>query len=675
MGERDGEFQGRAGETPVSVGNHGALTSDGLPVNPIYKAIREARPPSKQPKATREPGEKARYVEHRGRLCRVHHRRDGTEDREALCNFTARIVEEVIYDDGEETRMTFAIEGSLCTGAPLPRIDVSAASFAGMAWIPSQWGIKAVIQAGQATKDHVRVALQELSVDAPRRTVYGHTGWRRIGEAWHYLHGGGALGADGNRPDIEVVPGPGTMAHYRLPDPPEGAALAAAVRASLALLDIAPRNPALGALLLAGVYRAPLAVASPIKHAAWIVGRTGAGKSSAVAVTLAHFGAEFSTGSSFPASWVDSPGSLERKAHAAKDAMFVPDDFKPRGSRSDIDGYHAKADRLIHDGVGNQAGRGRLTTTTQQRAAYHARGFVLVTGEDLPRGESLQARMTIVTVKPDPHTRKIGAGSDIDGANLTALHQSARAGILAQAMAGFLRWLAPRIDDFKTTLPDDILARRTQALNQGIAGHARNPEILASLTAGLSVFFRFAVECGALDARDAQTHEERAYTLLYALLEAQDSYQGEQDEVKRFLSLLASALASGRCHIFDLDAGGNGRGCPNDKTGHSATLLGWHMDAHSLFQPQGVRIGWIDREAVYLEGEAAYAVAKRYAAEQGAELALSEKMLFARIHERGLLAKVETDVDCLRLKIQKRILGTRQRVYALNHSALFEKDS
>ena len=540
MGDHDGEWLGPHQGDPVSVGNHGMMTREGLPENRIQERIRKAKKPPGVPKKPKpqEHTDAPLYVEHEGRICR---NRDGFPV--ALCNFVARIAEEILIDDGETVAMAFILEGQLCTGEPLSPVEVSSSQYNGLTWITARWGARAIIEAGQQTREYLRVAIQKLSGPIPRRTVYGHTGWRRIGGAWFYLHAGGALGADGNRTDIEVNPGAGHMAHYRLPDPPEGTALVRAIRDSLALLDIAPSKPEVGALLLASIYRAPLAEAVTIYHAAWLLGRTGAGKSAASAVALAHFGPGFAAGV-YPATWADTPGSLERKAHAAKDALFVPDDFKPRGGRGEIDAMHAKADRLIHDGSGNQSGRGRMT----QKNAYYPRGLVLVTGEDLLRGESARARATVAEIRPDPATRKF---LDIDKPTLDALQASARSGRLAGAMAGYLRWLAPQMDRLKGELRDRLDALRDEALAQGIRGHSRTPATFASWMLGIEAFFRYAAESGAVAEKDAADYLKACRNALYSLMEDQDEHQASQDEVSRFLSLLASALASGRCHAFE----------------------------------------------------------------------------------------------------------------------------
>ena len=80
----------------------------------------------------------------------------------------------------------------------------------------------------------MRVAIQLLSRDAPRRTVYTHTGWRQDAGRWVYLHAAGAIGPDGPVAGVEVDL-PNALRHYVLPEPPVGPELAAAIRASRSL--------------------------------------------------------------------------------------------------------------------------------------------------------------------------------------------------------------------------------------------------------------------------------------------------------------------------------------------------------------------------------------------------------------------------------------------------------
>ena len=48
-------------------------------------------------------------------------------------------------------------------------------------------------------------------MSAKRRTVYTHTGWRKIGGQWTYLHQGGAVGTEGVSVDLES-----SLANYTL---------------------------------------------------------------------------------------------------------------------------------------------------------------------------------------------------------------------------------------------------------------------------------------------------------------------------------------------------------------------------------------------------------------------------------------------------------------------------
>jgi hypothetical protein len=97
-----------------------------------------------------------------------------------LCNFTARIVAEEVLDDGAEQHTVFVIEGELSGGHRLPATRVPAERYPAMSWVTEAWGMAPVILAGQGKRDHLRAAIQMLSGAVPRRTVFGHLGWRRI---------------------------------------------------------------------------------------------------------------------------------------------------------------------------------------------------------------------------------------------------------------------------------------------------------------------------------------------------------------------------------------------------------------------------------------------------------------------------------------------------------------
>src|SRR5439155_13606589 len=124
----------------------------------------------------------------------------------------------------------------------------------------------------------------------------------------------------------------------------------AAVRTSLALLDVAPDSVTMP--LYAGIWRAALGNIDCSLH---LYGPTGEGKTELAALAQQHFGAGMDA-RNLPASWMSTGNALEGLAFLAKDAVMVIDDFCPTGARADIQRYHREADRLLR-AQGNKSSR------------------------------------------------------------------------------------------------------------------------------------------------------------------------------------------------------------------------------------------------------------------------------------------------------------------------------
>src|SRR5439155_14811191 len=118
-------------------------------------------------------------------------------------------------------------------------------------------------------------------------------------------------------------------------------ALVAALRADLELLEFAA--PRLMYPLLGAVYRAVL---GPVDCSVALIGQTGQGKSELAALAQQHFGAALHR-LNLPGNWTSTANALEALAFLAKDVLLVIDDFKPGGSKAEIDQLHAKADRVL----------------------------------------------------------------------------------------------------------------------------------------------------------------------------------------------------------------------------------------------------------------------------------------------------------------------------------------
>jgi hypothetical protein len=556
-----------------------------------------------------------------------------------LTNFTARITADVSEDDGAEVRRYFGIEARL--GERTIRFDVPAPKFAGMAWATEHLGASAIVYPGFSLKDHARTAVQFLSEDIAERTIYTHTGWHCVDGIWVYLHGGGAIGPDGAAEGVEVRLDE-ALSPFALSTPPQGEKLKRAIESSLSTWDVASDGVVIP--LHAAAFRAAVGKTDFSVHA---VGPTGVGKSEVAALVQQHHGSGLDARNL--ASWESTENALEAKAFALKDSLMAVDDFAPGGTSYDRQKLHKKADRLIR-GKGNASGRERLRADLTARPAKPPRALIVSTGEDVPQGQSLKARMLIVEVGPE----------DVDFKKLSRYQKEAREGLYAAAMAGFVRWLAERYEEIGARMPEEVQKLREKATRGG--EHKRTPGIVADLSLGLKYFLEYAEDAGVVTAEEAEKLWERGWNSLLGVATVQEGHQAASEPAKRFIELLRSAISSGRAHLAST-AGGR----PEENAG----ALGWRKtdSEYEDWRPQGDRIGWVDGEDLYLESAASFRVVQSQA--QGGEaLAVGERTLRKRLKEKGFL--LSTDERRQTLTVRRTIEGVKDRsVLHLHLASLF----
>jgi hypothetical protein len=561
-----------------------------------------------------------------------------------LTNFTARITADVAEDDGAEVKRSFEIEATLNGRAR--RFNVPAAKFSGMGWPTEHLGASAIVYPGFSAKDHARAAVQLLSEGIERRRVFAHTGWRKIDGVWLYLHGGGAIGPIEATEGFQVELGE-ALSLYALPEPPEGEDLRRAIRASLRIWEVAPDG--LVVPQHAATYRAAMTESDFSLH---VTGQTGEGKSEVAALCLRHYGAELDARNL--TSWESTDNALETQAHTLKDSLMVADDFAPSGTSYDVQRWHKKADRIMR-GKGNAAGRGRQRADLSLRPPRPPRALILSTGEDTPRGQSLRARMLILE-----HEEGM-----VDFQALTRCQEDAREGAYAQAMAGFVSYLARDYKGIQNRLPEERHKLREEASRSG--EHKRTPGIVADLGLGLRYFLNFAKDAGAVSREEAEDLWERGWEAIIGAAASQATHQAASEPTVRFLELLSAAIASGRAHVAEVDGGE-----PEEFT----NALGWRRrqtgtDEYEKeeWQPQGDRVGWVKGEDLYLEPEASYRIAQ--AQTQGGEsITIGPRTMRKRLKEKGLL--LSTDEKRQTLTVRRTIEGVKDRsVLHLSKHSLF----
>ena len=504
-------------------------------------------------------------------------------------------------------------------------VKVPAAEFGSMNWVSEHLPADLGVLPGGGKAEQAQWAIRQLSGVNEPIIAYAHSGMRKIGDAYIYLHAGGALTTmtDGMQVETELH---AALKHFILPEP--AADPREAIEAAVQLLDLADER--ITAPVFGAIWRAPLGAADFSLH---IAGASGAFKTELAALAQGHFGAGFDA-HHLPSDWAWTENALEELAFAAKDAVLTVDDFRPPTDYRERDALMRKAERLFR-AQANRQGRGRLSRDSRLREARAPRGVIISTGEIYPRGQSLAGRILFIDL----------VKGEIESARLAACQHDRDAGRYASAMSAYICWLLPRLEQTHARVRQ--LAADITADMRGAGLHARTPGVLAELMAGATCFLAFAVACGAITPAKADELEQRIWRGLRAAGGGQAEHQLSQDPTRRFIELFNAALGSGSAHVATTEGI-----CPE----HAATY-GWRNDATRGWEAKGPRVGWIDDETLYLEPDAAYKAAQSMATD-GSEIAVSATTLWKRMDEAGYLGPRELSRQTL--KVRRTIEGGRR---------------
>ena len=560
----------------------------------------------------------SQYIIQDGRICRLKQTRDGPKEV-PLCNFTAKVTEDLLKDNGIEATRTFKITGKLGSGANLPPIEVSSASFNSLNWVTGEWGMKAVIAAGQSNKDHLREAIQLQSHDALQRIIYTHTGWREINGEMAFLSGSGAIGAPGV--EVELEP---PLQQYRLVEPTGDPA--EAIRASYEFLYTGALEVTLP--LWALMYLAPLSDILEPAFTLWLVGPSGSFKSTLTALALSHFG-NFDD-LHLPASWRDTANHLEKLLFLAKDIPLVIDDWAPGQDTAKARELEVKAEYVIR-AQGNRQGRGRLRADTSGRPSYIPRGLLITSGEQLPSGHSHTARICSIELE-------YGA---VAVENLTTAQDQRH--LYSMAMAHYISWLKANWPELKQELPARWRDLRNEA--RKLEHHPRLPGVIASLYVALEVFGRFSVALHMHTENEIRSLCDAGWKILCALATSQADRVDEERPGTRFLEVLSALYDQGKAVLWSKDD-----------------------EAPRLPIPGTYPIGWSGPEGeeyVYLNAPVAYAAVHEFSQRAGMPFTFKPQAVWKDLKRLGL-----TQCQDGRPTWVANIYGKRRRVVKMKQSAL-----
>jgi hypothetical protein len=391
----------------------------------------------------------------------------------------------------------------------------------------------------------------------------------------------------------------------------------------------------------AAIWRSILGAATFSIH---VAGSSGVGKSQLAALAQQHFGPAMDA-DNLPASWLGTANATGMLAFHAKDTLLVVDDFVPAGNTASQQKLHNEADRLLR-AQGNSAGRRRLSSDGRLLANRPPRGLILSTGEDTPRGKSLNARMVLL------HFPR-GA---MDWAKLTTCQQSAAEGEFAQAAAAFIQWLSARLQAVQHRMSTQRLAQRQTAEPEAV--HMRTPENLYGLHFGFATFLDFAEDTGAITAGERTALAQRAESAFREVVAGEARKHTDNEPSRIFLRLVRATITMGKAHLAS----------PKGTAPDDERSWGWYTPAgNGEKQGRGSKIGWVKDGEILLLPEAAHAVAAKLAQEQGEPLPGSLDIIKRDLKERGFLLR--TDEKRRTITVRRTVENEQQDVLLFNYDS------
>jgi hypothetical protein len=482
------------------------------------------------------------------------------ENVEPLCNFVAKIELEEIRDDGLIQEAYYHIGGSTSDSIQLPILTVPVEDFHQGYWIEEGWRTRVQVSAGKTMRDHLLAAIKAHSLNAPQKYTYTHTGWRVINDHWYYLTANGAIpNQEGSSVEVLLA---GPLTSVKLESPTVEAPKDDGILQDI--IDLGPLDVVLP--LFSGVWCALLGEFVTLDFSIHLEGPTGSYKSELAGLFQGFFGKEFNA-RHLPANWSSTANALEHQAHAAKDMLYVIDDYAPQPGKYAADQLAQKAEAIFR-GAGNKAGRARLSSDIKLRPDYYARGLILSTGEEAISGQSLNARLVNLYLQPGT------IRSDV----LTRLQRYRDRGFFTQISHRFLSWMAENLP-LDTTTPFE---RYRDSILEGPALHKRNASSIAKLQVAWEIFCQFIKREDLI---------ELGFAALKSLIKAQSLVQKEESVNERAIEKLRAALRSGDCYVEVQDSGDDEK---RDRYGYKLI--------DGVLKGLGHRIGHVDgRGVVFLD--------------------------------------------------------------------------
>jgi hypothetical protein len=539
-----------------------------------------------------------------------------------LGNFSALITEVITKDNMRESTKYFKIKGFEANKTPLPTVEVSTKNFDSMDWILEHWDVRAAISSDRAAKARIKEMLLRKSYNAKRTTICTHTGWREFDGKRTFLTAGGAIGMTSVAVDLEDD----DLNDYYLPQPVKDNR--DSLTAALNYLKIG--NPEVLLPIWASMFMCPLTPFTDPSFTEFVSGISGTKKSGITGLALNFFGRNFNY-NHFPIGWNSTQNKLGTMLFKLKDLPLGIDDFAPARDSKKNRELENLADVIIRDQA-NRSGRGRMSSDTSIRKTYHPRGFLISQGEHLPVTYSNGARMFVV---------ELHEGDIYNDAFFKAVDQRH---LLSQAMTQYILWIDRHWDKLKEELPKQVKLWTVQAATNNPSQHARLPDAVAKLFAGLNCALSFFLEAGLLTDVEVTKTQKEGWSCFLKWSMQQSERIAHERPGKRFREVLTALKDQGKCTFF----------ATSDQDPH-------------IRNPWEEVVGWVDQDGYYLNPMVALNAVRKFCEHSDSPFTIGDDAVWADLKALGYSVCAEG-----RLKYQKKIYGESKWLIRLKEGFFFD---
>lgn len=543
-----------------------------------------------------------------------------------LSNFVALPIEQALVDDGNgETRYQIKVAGWSCMGVRLRTLTMTAETFGRMDWPLTGWGLAANMSESPGARARLRRMVQEAGARAAvHRTVYAHTGWRKVGGKWCFLHGTGAIGADGIDVQLDysfdryALDGLRSGPWLELPEEMRRTLCQAAALQAMEIGTLRLGAPVVGYMFLSPLRHFLQAAGRRPSFIPFLRGKTQSGKSSFASFLLNFFGYDWGYEASMPANFENTANSISLKMFMLKDLPLLVDDYHPQSDPVKARAMAAVAENISRM-IGDGAIRDRMKADGTAQPVRPVRSLCIETGEETPRmSPSGIGRLYVVDVHPGdvPIPRQGGTTQDKRRSeDYMDLLKRAREGALNEVMKGYIEWLIPQADDLPRMLDERLEGLRKEAMDR-MAGEAKGRMITAIsyIMLGLQMMLEYMCQPGgAVTPEGAETLMARCWDAVIGTAGQQEREMRLESPTEIFVTTVRELLQSGRCVVLS--------------SGDAGRIL-----------PVGM-IGYKDDNFYYLNPTETFGAVQRSLDAQGEGLPLGKNTVMRMLAEEGKLLK------------------------------------